>query len=225
MDSRTVRSLLLVAVVVGAAAVAVFASPPPPAPAPSPAQATPTPLEHTDTPMDDPMEPELPPNHVPIQPPAGELNEAITWTVPAAWRSVPNASEMLIASYRVPRSGSADEGDLTVVRATGTAADAVERWVGQFDKTAPEKRTTRTVHGLAVTIVEVSGAFTGGGGMSASPVAAPGRRPAWALLGAIVETEGSPYFFKLLGPAATVGAARADFQALIDSVTPSPSSP
>jgi hypothetical protein len=215
MDPR-VRSLLLVLGVVAAAAVALFERNTTPAPSPvsEAAPAAPAALERTDTPMDDPMDPQLPSN-----PPGDEL-EAISWLVPSPWRSVPNASDMLIATYHVPRSGAADEGELTVVRANGSAADAIQHWVGQFEKTGPEKRTVRTVHGLEITIVEVVGTLASVGGMSASPAAV--RRPGWALLGAIVKTEGSPYFFKLLGPAATVGAARADFQALIDSVTPSP---
>lgn len=108
---------------------------------------------------------------------------------------------------------------MTVVRAGGTTDANIKRWVGQFADAREEKRTERKVRGLKVTTVEIVGTFTGGGPMSMS--ADPGRHPGWALLGAIVETEGSPYFFKLLGPAATVSAARPEFQALIDSIVPS----
>lgn len=234
MDSRTARSLMLVAVVVGAAVIAVFASPPPPAPPPPPSppsastvERAAAPADQTEMPpMDDPMEPGLPPNHPPVgadPDPLGADKEAITWHVPATWRSTPNASDMLLASYRVAARDATDQADVTVVRASGSAADAAQRWIGQFDKNAKQKRTERTVHGLKLTTVEVIGTITSAGGMGAAPETV--QRPGWALLGAIVETEGSPYFFKLLGPVATVGAARADFQALVESVTPSPSSP
>jgi hypothetical protein len=43
--------------------------------------------------------------------------------------------------------------------------------------------------------------------------------PKWALLAAIAETSGTPYFFKLTGPLATVKAARPAFDAMIDSLT------
>jgi hypothetical protein len=52
------------------------------------------------------------------------------------------------------------------------------------------------------------------------PGAASTPRPRWSLLAAIVETAGSPYFFKLLGPAATVRAARPAFDGLVSSCTP-----
>jgi hypothetical protein len=50
---------------------------------------------------------------------------------------------------------------------------------------------------------------------------APTPHPHWTLLGAIVETSGSPYFFKMTGPQATVRAAHVAFDRLIESVTPS----
>jgi hypothetical protein len=40
-------------------------------------------------------------------------------------------------------------------------------------------------------------------------------QPAWALLGAIVEGIDGPYYFKLVGPKATVDANAADFRAMI----------
>jgi len=39
----------------------------------------------------------------------------------------------------------------------------------------------------------------------------------YALLGAIVETPGGPWFFKMTGPRATVEAARRGFDDLVDS--------
>jgi hypothetical protein len=172
---------------------------------------------------------ELPSNHPPLEPTApphaadpGKADEklAINWRVPQSWRSIPNASTMRIGTYQVPSRGSgADAAEMTVVRAGGSTDANIERWLGQFADASGEKRTERRVHGLKVTTVEVGGTFTGGSGpmaMAAQPV----RHPGWALLGAIVETEGSPYFFKLLGPAATLRQARAEFQSLIDSIAP-----
>ena len=48
--------------------------------------------------------------------------------------------------------------------------------------------------------------------------AVPGQR----LLAAIVASEGGPYYFKFLGPDATVQEHRAAFDALIVSIVPSP---
>jgi hypothetical protein len=41
------------------------------------------------------------------------------------------------------------------------------------------------------------------------------------LLGAVVEPKsGSPYFFKVVGPAASVRAAQAGFNAMLDGLSP-----
>lgn len=147
-------------------------------------------------------------------PPAGEA--ALDWKAPPRWQSVPNATTMRLATLRVPRApGDTEDGDLSVTQAGGSVEANVTRWIGQFDaagqKTA--KRTTRRVGALDVTLVEVQGVYSGG----MTPDAGAGADR--ALLGAIVATPGMPYFFKLTGPAKTVLAARAEFDALIASLT------
>jgi hypothetical protein len=70
-----------------------------------------------------------------------------------------------------------------------------------------------------VTVVQIRGTYDGAGMiMSGAPSQ---THPDWGLLGAIVETAGSSYFFKLLGPANAIASARASFDALIKSVKPS----
>jgi hypothetical protein len=165
--------------------------------------------------------PALPPNHPPIDttPPFGPgtplpANEAaeIAWAAPPNWHAVPNPSPMRIATYRVPRApGETEDAELSVTRAGGTANSNADRWMAQFDRTASGAREEETIEGFKVTVVSVNGTFLGGGMMGApsSP------RTGWALLGAIVEANGSPYFFKLVGPANTVNAARVPFQSMI----------
>jgi hypothetical protein len=69
-----------------------------------------------------------------------------------------------------------------------------------------------------VTIVHITGTFVGGRGMSST--ASGGPHAGWTLLAAIVESTGTPYFFKLLGPADQVDAARAAFDRMIDGIAP-----
>ena len=144
---------------------------------------------------------------------------ALAWTAPAGWTTSPSTSSMRLATYRIPRAaGDAEDAELSVVRAGGTTDANIERWIGQFDDTGKNTRTSKVVHGLTVTIVEIHGTFLGGG-MSAG-AAPPPAHPGWALLAAIVETHGSPYFFKMTGPAKSVVAAHGAFDALVASVTP-----
>lgn len=172
---------------------------------------------------------QLPPGHPPVDDPTSDQTGAIgnmgdnppgeeasvDWKAPARWQLVPNTSNMRLATYRIPRApGDAADGELTITRAGGSADANAERWIRQFDdegqKTA--KRTTRTVGLAEVAIVEVHGAYSGGMGKDGSP------RAGWALIGAIVSSPGTPYFFKLTGPARTVLAARSEFDALIGSL-------
>jgi len=114
--------------------------------------------------------------------------------------------------------GGAEPAELTVARAGGSTDANIERWRGQFEGGSTPKRTESTVRNLKVTVVELAGSYHAA---SMMPGASPSEpHPGWALLAAIVETPGSPYFFKLVGPAAGVKATRSQFDALIASITP-----
>lgn len=211
---------LLVVFILGAAGLALFqrsssAGPTPMAPVTS-VERAPT------TPGLEPFETQLPPNHPPISPKTAESSfapdespPALAWTPPRGWEVAPNRSPMRLATYRVSGpAGAAGGAELTVTRAGGTAADNLERWVGQFDSAGPDKRTERTVRGFHVSTLEVGGTYEGGMTKAGSETAHPG----WALLGAVVETDGPFYFFKMVGPADAVGAARPAFDVLLSSV-------
>ncbi|MEO6420981.1 MAG: hypothetical protein ABIP39_16335, partial [Polyangiaceae bacterium] len=84
-----------------------------------------------------------------------------------------------------------------------------------FEGSPKETRTVKKVHGVKVTIVEIAGTYLSGG-----MGGAPGSHAGWSMLSAIVESPGSPYFFKLTGPTATVRGAHPAFDTLVDSITP-----
>jgi len=164
--------------------------------------------------------PLLPPNH----PPIGSTSRAVVptndapairWTDPSGWERIPNPNPMRIATYRIPGARGGDPAELTVVRAGGTLEANVQRWLGEFDDMGKETRTEMTVSGMKVTLVETSGTYLG---TSMGPSSM--RHAGWALLSAIVETPGPHYFFKMLGPQATVAAARPSLEALLNGITP-----
>jgi hypothetical protein len=129
---------------------------------------------------------------------------------------------MRLATYRIPAAaGAPDDAELSVVQAGGTVEANFGRWVEQFVDVTSERRATKTVHRLKVSTIDVSGTFraAGMGGMPAGDAPAPEHRE-WSLKGAVVETGQGSYFFKLTGPSASVRAARNDFDALLNSVTP-----
>ncbi|MFO0638361.1 MAG: hypothetical protein U0183_04055 [Polyangiaceae bacterium] len=150
----------------------------------------------------------------PTEPPkaAGEL----AWDAPASFATVPNASPMRKATYKIAKaSGDTEDAELSVIVAGGGVEANVARWAGQFQEKPTPKRQDRKVGPLAVTIVELDGTFTGGGMPGMAPAAPKAK---WKMLAAIVESGGEATFFKLTGPAATVAAARKDFDALVASL-------
>jgi hypothetical protein len=146
-------------------------------------------------------------------------------TVPKAWTRVPAPSDMRAAQYRVPRAaGDGDDAELVLFffgpGKGGSVQDNLNRWYGQFTptdgRTSRDAATvaTRTVGDLKVTTVDLAGTYAPGpmGGPAAGP------KTGYRMLAAIVEGEGGPWFLKLIGPAATVGQAKTEFDALIGSV-------
>ena len=152
----------------------------------------------------------------------------LRFAVPKTWTRVPAPSDMRAAQYKLPRAGSdAEDAELTLFffgeGKGGGAEQNLERWYGQF--TEPDGRpsrdaavvTKRTVNGLRLTAVDLAGTYVG------SPMGGPpsaGAKPGYRLLAAVVEGDGGPWFFKVVGSAATVAQAKDGFDALLLSLEP-----
>jgi hypothetical protein len=137
----------------------------------------------------------------------------ISWDAPPAWQSVPNASPMRKATYKIPRTGGdAEDAEMTVSAAAGGVEANVKRWAGQFGDAKPTMEKKK-VNGLDVTVVEIKGTFSSGGMMGAPST----PKEKQMLLGAIVDAGDRQHFFKLTGPEKTVAAARPDFDKLVAS--------
>jgi hypothetical protein len=137
----------------------------------------------------------------------------LNWTMPAGWKAE-GAKPMRAATYTV---GDAECAVYFFGEGQGGGIDAnIQRWKGQFQSPTDSKSGKKTVHGMAVTTVDVSGAYTGMGG----PMAGGGTaKPGYRMLAAIVEGPGGNVFFKFTGPAKTIAANQAKFDMLIGSVT------
>jgi hypothetical protein len=163
------------------------------------------------------------PAPAPAPPPAVTAEPTpLTWTDPPSFKLSDKKSPMRKATYVVQRAAGDDaDGELAVFYfgpgQGGPVEDNVQRWVKQFKDVPADrvKRADREANGLVQHTVEVpSGTFDAGAMMGA-----PGKpKQKYGLLGAIVESPGGSYFFKLTGPEKTVSAARKDFYALLDSV-------
>ena len=160
----------------------------------------------------------LAPAASPAAPAAAGVAGGVQWTVPAGWTSGAG-SAMRVATYAVPAAKGAEPGECAVFffgsGQGGGIDDNVARWAKQFEGAPLPRQSTATVAGMRVTRAEVAGTYLAPGGPM---MQSTGKRTGYRLLGAIVEAPEGNVFFKLTGPAATVGAAQADFDALVASL-------
>lgn len=149
----------------------------------------------------------------------------LEWSVPESWQAG-QERPMRAATYLVaPESGDPEGAECAVfyfgADQGGDVESNIQRWISQFEQPdgSPSTKVASTgkleVDGLAVTTVEVSGTYTASmGPMSGTQ----SNKENFHLQGAIVEGPQGAVFFKMTGPAKTVGAARTGFDAMIKSV-------
>ncbi len=103
----------------------------------------------------------------------------------------------------------------------GSATANVVRWIDQFrqpDGSRSQdaaKVSTKQIRGMNTTFVDLKGIYVG---MNIPDAPAAPERPNQRLLGAIVEGDLGPVFFKLTGDIATVNKGEAGFFSLVESV-------
>ena len=102
---------------------------------------------------------------------AAMMAAGLGFTVPQGWRQSPASSSMRVAEFALPRAaGDAEDAQLIVdyFGGSGGSVDAnIQRWIAQMQqpdgkRIADAKRTSRTVNGLAVTLVDVGGTYVAG---------------------------------------------------------------
>ncbi len=148
-----------------------------------------------------------------------EVGELV-FQAPAAWKSVkPRSTMSQVQLVAEPVKDDKDQAVMTVsaLRAGGGGVEAnVKRWQSQFKDADgnPPKIDSKTVKGKNVEVIRVEIA----GHYYPPPFFGEPDKPHYRLLGAIVQTDSTGYFFKLIGPDKTVAAARPAFDQLIASI-------
>src|SRR5215468_10464950 len=139
------------------------------------------------------------------------LAAGLSFTTPDGWTSSPPTSSMRVAEFTLPRAaGDAEDAQLIVYYfgGSGGSVDAnIQRWIGQMQQadgrpsSAVAKKESRTVNGLTVSLVDVSGTYTA----EMSPgSAAHHNKTRFRMRAGVIETSNGPYFIKLTGPERTV---------------------
>ncbi|QDT70566.1 hypothetical protein MalM25_35150 [Planctomycetes bacterium MalM25] len=149
---------------------------------------------------------------------------ALAFDAPEAWDSVTPGSRILEHELSVdaPEGSDAADARLTIMAAGGSVEANLSRWVGQFqtidrsqDRDAPMKQEIEA-GGMKGTLLDVSGTYLESAG---GPFGPKTPREGYRLVGAIVQTKGSGnYFFKLIGPKATVDPAAETFREMVESL-------
>jgi hypothetical protein len=156
---------------------------------------------------------------------AGTSSGSLTYAAPPAWHARPPASSMRVAEFVIPKAaGDTEDAELVIYYFGGSGGGAganIDRWIGQMQQPDGKpsadraQRESRTVNGLNVSLVDVSGTYVA----EMRPGATEHHNNAgYRLRAAVVETPKGSYFVKLTGPAKTVGAANAAFDQFLSSL-------
>jgi hypothetical protein len=161
----------------------------------------------------------------PAQPGSQGSQGDLRLKAPDGWVSERPSSGMRVSQYQLPAAEGDNEAASLVVyyfgAGQGGSVDAnLERWIGQMQ--TPDgrpsqdsaKTETTTVNGLKVTLLDVTGAYSGGdmaGGGAAQ------TKPNFRMRAGVIETPKGAYFIKLVGPQKTVSRWDQAFQEFVKS--------
>jgi hypothetical protein len=136
--------------------------------------------------------------------------KVIQFEAPKEWTKGTPASQMRKAQYKVPdKEKKEKEGELILYyfgkQGAGGVDDNLKRWAGQMGQT--EFKPERIEGKCKITLIDVKGTYA----------ERPGSDPLAnaRMIGAIVETDAGPWYFKLVGPADTVGDWREELVKLL----------
>ena len=154
----------------------------------------------------------------------------LSFQAPAGWVSQEPASQARVAEYRLPGDPDPSADAQFVIyyfgpNGAGTIESNLTRWCRQVEQ--PDGRSSESV--AEITELDVNGLHLNAIDLSGTYVAEtfPGsgervNKPGHRLKAAVVKTEAGPYYFKLLGPSATVSGWLTAYDDLLNSLRPAP---
>ncbi len=156
-----------------------------------------------------------PPAPPPALKPSAEIRPAPeaslpAFDLPAGWAKVEPANRMRKAQYRVPdKEKEHPDAELVLFFFGPSRAQMeanIQRWAGQMG--AAEAKEEQVEGGKCkITFVDIPGTYRGD--LEGDPISNA------RMLAAVVEASDGPWYFKLVGPGATVGDWRDEFLALL----------
>jgi hypothetical protein len=152
-----------------------------------------------------------------------ESAAGLKWSAPTGWHSEGSAPFRVVTYSISPRDNSGKAECIVYFFGPGqggTVQANLDRWSGQFTrggKPAPANPRTRTIHGIQVTTIDLTGTYTATGGQ-----ARDGQQPlpGYRMLAAIAQGPQGNIFIRLIGPEKTVTAELAAYEKLLLSLEP-----
>lgn len=145
---------------------------------------------------------------------AAQDDKVIKFEAPKEWTKETPSSTMRKAQYKVPdKEKKAKDAELTLSffgKGGGGLEANLKRWSTQMGGVEAKPETFEGK--CKVTLVDLKGTYTPGFG--GDPIENA------RMLGAVVETADGPWFFKLVGPADTVGDWKDEYVKLLKGATP-----
>jgi hypothetical protein len=150
-----------------------------------------------------------PPPMAEVERPARPAVDLIKFDAPAGWSKEEPSSNMRKAQYKVPdKEKKAGDGQMALFyfgNRNDMLEDNLKRWASQMGAADPK---TEVIQGKCkIHLVDLKGTYTGDNDK--------GPQDNQRLLAAVVENADGPWYFKLVGPADTVGPWKDEFVAML----------
>jgi hypothetical protein len=130
--------------------------------------------------------------------------DAITLTAPATWKRTRPGSSFYLAEFALPHvDKDTTDGRLMVSVGSGSMEANLDVFMGEFDTPSENARKEqKEIAGLQVTIVDISGGYTGQHSQSAPTATQAGYR----MIVAVIPIGDQLYFVKAVGPQQTIAS-------------------
>lgn len=143
----------------------------------------------------------------------------LSFAIQPGWEQEEPANEMRVAQFLLPAAtGDADETRLVVFffdHHTGDVQANLDRWMDQFDLDAEPRITEQSVGDIVITSVDLSGRYVAESRPGSGDFQ---NKPNWRMLASIVQTRQGPYYFRMVGPRATIDRWASSYQAMLASI-------
>ena len=151
-----------------------------------------------------------------------ESAAGLKWTAPAGWSSQGSAP-FRVVTWKVPAAAGGDNNAAECIvyffgPGQGGSVEAnLDRWKGQFSQNgqpAEAKIAKRTIHGVNMTTIDLTGTYTATGGQVKD---GQGPLPGYRMVATVAEGPTGNLFIRFIGPEKTVTAGLPKYEQLLNS--------